>query len=368
MATVRTKNGKLFIDYRVNGKRKREFLKLEDTRENRKKAEIVKKQIEYESSAGIFKERIGRVDRKHKLLQDAYQEFIANNPNRKQSTIIGYDNAFEKFLGYAGNIKVKEVDKDLFKAFESHLRTEIIPVKKKPLSDNTIGTYFHRLKIMFKYFIEQDYISENPVPKKEVKPKEIRVLSDKEILTLLEKIKNTDKKHLIETKHQHYKLIVMLLMTGLRITELINLTFDDIDFKENLIRVRNEKKDRIDYLPLYEELKIFILQEWKERTGRLFNYKSKESLKFFRRFLEKEKMQGFSFHTFRKTFITKLINSGLSVFDVMTLARHKDIRTTLRHYTAAELHRIGKEISFKSNLGTILGTKTENELKLLKFK
>lgn len=159
----------------------------------------------------------------------------------------------------------------------------------------------------------------------------------------------------------------MLLMTGLRITELINLSFDDIDFKENLIRVKNEKKDRIDYLPLYEELKIFILQEWKDRTGRLFNYKSKESLKFFRRFLEKENMQGYSFHTLRKTFITKLINSGLSVFDVMTLARHKDIRTTLRHYTAAELQRIGKEISFKSNLGTILGTKTENELKLLKF-
>lgn len=47
----------------------------------------------------------------------------------------------------------------------------------------------------------------------------------------------------------------------------------------------------------------------------------------------------------------------------MTLARHKSIKTTLQHYTAAEINRMGKEINDKVNLGTILGTKNKKALK-----
>jgi integrase len=61
----------------------------------------------------------------------------------------------------------------------------------------------------------------------------------------------------------------------------------------------------------------------------------------------KEGFDKYNFHSLRKTFIRKLVNSGLSVFDVMTLARHKSIKTTLQHYIAAEIYRIGKEINDK---------------------
>lgn len=367
MATVREKNGKLFIDYRVNGKRRNEFLRLDDTRDNRKIAELRRKEIEYEIASGIHKERFRKVDQQNKLLKDGYDEFISDNLTRKKSTIISYNHAFNKLIDFTGNVKLKNISKDTFKALEKKLKTELLFGQEKTLSDNTIATYFHRLRIIFKFFKEKEYIKEIPVPRKEVKPKEIRILTDKEIENILDKLKTTDKEHLKEIKLQHYRTIVMLLLTGLRISELVNLKFDDIDFRENLIKVRNEKKGRIDYLPLYDELKQFILSNWKIRTGALFKYKSKDSMKFFRRFLEKEKIVGYSFHTLRKTFISKLINSGLSVYDVMTLARHKDLRTTLRHYAAADLQRMGKEISFKSNLGTLVGTKTENQLKIVKF-
>ncbi len=57
----------------------------------------------------------------------------------------------------------------------------------------------------------------------------------------------------------------------------------------------------------------------------------------------------------------------MSVYDVMTLARHKSLQTTLRHYTSAELSRMGKEISDRANLGTILGTIEKSELKKVVF-
>ncbi len=90
-------------------------------------------------------------------------------------------------------------------------------------------------------------------------------------------------------------------------------------------------------------------------------------MKFFKRYLKANGMSEYGFHSLRKTFVSELINSGVKVFDVMKLARHKDIKTTIKHYSKAELDRMGQEISERANLGTYLGTRRINKLKKLDF-
>lgn len=369
MASVRSDKGKLFIDYRINGKRQREYLKLNDTRENRKIAELRRKEIEYGLASGIHKERLKRVENNNKLLQDGFKEFLLTKRGMKQSTITHYHNSFDKLLKYSGNIRIKDFTKEKIEQILLCIQEEIIGDKEKGkrISGNTIASYFTKLRVMFGYFKEKGYCDQNPIPRLPMKPKKIVVMSDKEIETVLERLKTPKKEYLKDASREHYRVIAMLLMTGLRISECLALTFDDIDLRDNLLRVKNEKTDRIDYLPLYPELREFILSEWKEREGNLFHYKSRHSLKFFERFLKREGLPNYSFHTLRKTFISKLINSGMSVYDVMTLARHKDLKTTLKHYTAAELQRMGKQISEQTNLGSLLGRKEKKELKLLKI-
>lgn len=369
MASVRSDRGKLFIDYRINGKRQREYLKLNDTRENRKIAELRRKEIEYGLASGIHKERLKRVENNNKLLEDGFKEFLLTKRGMKQSTITHYHNSFDKLLKYSGNIRIKDFAKDKIEQILLCIQEEIIGDKEKGkrISGNTIASYFTKLRVMFGYFKEKGYCDQNPIPRLPMKPKKIVVMSDKEIETVLERLKTPKKEYLKDASREHYRVIAMLLMTGLRISECLALTFDDIDLRDNLLRVKNEKTDRIDYLPLYPELRDFILSEWKEREGNLFHYKSRHSLKFFERFLKREGLPNYSFHTLRKTFISKLINSGMSVYDVMTLARHKDLKTTLKHYTAAELQRMGKQISEQTNLGSLLGSKEKKELKLLKI-
>lgn len=369
MASVRSKNGKLFIDYRINGIRYREFLKIDDNRDNRKIAEKRRKEIEYELSSGVFNERLKRLDSTGKLLEEGYKEFLLTKRAMKQSTLNHYKNAFEKLIKHTGNIRIKDVTKDKIEQVILCVQEETIgdKEKSKKISNNTVASYFIKLRVMFGYFKQKGYCEDNPVPRLVMKPKKIVVMSDKEIEALLNGLRTNEKKHLEETSKQHYRLVAMLLMTGMRISECIALTFDDIDFRDNLIRIKNDKADRVDYLPLYPELRDFILSEWSEREGNLFNYKSRHSLKFFERFLKKEGFPNYSFHTLRKTFISKLINSGMSVYDVMTLARHRDLKTTLKHYTAAELQRMGNQISSQTNLGTLLGTKEKKRLNLLQI-
>lgn len=367
MASVRSKNGKLFIDYRVNGKRRREFLKIEDTRENRKIAELRRKEIDYELASGVHQERLKRVDNSSKLIEDGFKEFLITKRAMKKSTLLHYQNAFDKFIKYSGNVRIKEFSKDKIEQIILCVQEEIIGDKEKGkrISGNTVASYITKIKVMFGYFKAKGYCDENPIPRLTMKPKKIVVMNDKEIAAILDGLRTTKKEYLKEQAKQHYRVVAILLMTGLRISECLALNFDDLDFRDNLMRIKNEKTDRIDYLPLYPELREFILSEWKEREGTLFHYKSRHSLKFFEIFLKREGFPNYTFHTLRKTFISKLINSGLSVYDVMTLARHKDLKTTLKHYTAAELQRMGKQISEQTNLGTLLGTKEKKELKLL---
>jgi len=368
MASVRVRNKKLYIDYREGGKRKRKALGLIDSRDNRKQAEIAKKQMEYELAAGIYKERFKKNDFANKRIEEGFLEFKKSKSALKDSTLEYYEYAFNKFLKYSGNLKIKEVNEDLVEQIKLCMQEDQVRPneKSKQLSANTIASYFLAMRVLFQFFEKKEYIDKNPIPKLQCKAKQIMIIPDKELEVILTKLKYTDKKHLIDINKQHYRFIALLLMTGLRVSELLSLSFADIDFRENLIRIRNEKKDRIDFLPLYDDLRKFILKEWQVREGKLFKYSSRNSLKFFERFVKREKYPKYTFHTLRKTFISKLINSGLSVYDVMTLARHKNIKTTLKHYTAAELQRMGKAISAQTNLGTILGTADEKELQIIK--
>ena len=58
----------------------------------------------------------------------------------------------------------------------------------------------------------------------------------------------------------------------------------------------------------------------------------------------------YTMHSIRKTFATDLVNGSVSVFDAMKLLRHRNITTTMKYYTFADLSRIGNEAEkiFKS--------------------
>lgn len=96
MASVRSKGGKLLIDYRVNGKRKRVSTKLKDSRENRKKAEVIRKQIEYEVSTGLHAERLKRLDKKEMSLIRGLDEFLKSKEDLNQKNCRWLQKCYEQ--------------------------------------------------------------------------------------------------------------------------------------------------------------------------------------------------------------------------------------------------------------------------------
>ncbi|MFZ0452916.1 MAG: tyrosine-type recombinase/integrase [Ignavibacteriaceae bacterium] len=284
-------------------------------------------------------------------------EFLDTKSDKKESTRECYELAVKKFIKVMGDMKISEIDAETIKIYYDSVKYEKTK-SKKLISRNTIASYNNQLLVIFNFFRDKGYIEKNPFEHKEIQINEVITFSDKSIKNILAKLK---KKNI-----EHYKIIAMLLITGLRVSEMINLSFSDIDFDEDIINFKNEKEDRNDRIPLYPILKEFILTYWKDYEGKLFNYKSRHSLHFFKKLLKDEHLEKYSLHTLRKTYITKLLNSKISIYDAKTLSRHKNIKTTFKHYANAELRRMGNEVNRLTNLGTLLGTGKKKVLKLVK--
>jgi len=166
------------------------------------------------------------------------------------------------------------------------------------------------------------------------------VLTKEEVKQLIDSIKN--KKH---------RLIVMLMYSsGLRLSELLNVKVDDLEFGEKIGWVRSGKggKDRLFLLSdkLIEELKEYI-QDKKEtdyvftgRNGRMSPRNVQKIIKKNARDAGIEK--DVHPHILRHSIATHFLEDGVDIRKIQELLGHASLSTTqiYAHVSAEELKKI----------------------------
>jgi len=144
----------------------------------------------------------------------------------------------------------------------------------------------------------------------------------------------------------------LVLMTGMRLGEVCNLQWADVDFHARLLRIRSKggwhpkagvDSDVIaladDAIALLTRLPRVSLYVFPSKNGgpRYTSYVSK----FFK---IQVRRAGFDarvhFHTLRHTFATLLLRSGVGIYEVSKLMRHRSVTTTqiYLHILGSELH------------------------------
>jgi site-specific recombinase XerD len=180
------------------------------------------------------------------------------------------------------------------------------------------------------------------------------VLSEDEIALLLKHTKNI----------KHRCLLLLLYSAGLRISELLNLSWNDIDPDRQVIHVRDGKgkKDRITLLsPLaYKQLTDY-LQKYRAATwlfegpgGRPYSNRSVNSI-IKRSCALAGITKRVSAHTLRHSFATHLLEHGTDLRYIQSLLGHESSKTTERytHVTrkgfdqlVSPLNRIAEKLTF----------------------
>src|SRR5437899_3195281 len=131
---------------------------------------------------------------------------------------------------------------------------------------------------------------------------------------------------------------LMAYQTGMRCGEILNLTWERVDLKAGLIRLRAEdtKTNEARLVPLTTELTARLKDLYKVRylhEANVFLVKGK-SIGSIRRGFEaacrRAKITGFRFHDFRHTAVTNMRRAGIDHLTIMRITGHKTMEVFKR--------------------------------------
>lgn len=132
----------------------------------------------------------------------------------------------------------------------------------------------------------------------------------------------------------------LLATTGIRISELLSLKWEDIDFKTCALEINGKgNKDRLVYTtPEYLEL-MRQAYERKPTKGQIFRYSEREARHMIWDALKPySRATQLSPHAIRHSFATSLAKQGVNVATIATILGHNRIATTQKYIDMAQMN------------------------------
>lgn len=262
---------------------------------------------------------------------DEFIDYLRFEKKYSENTISSYKRDLNKI-----NLYLK---KDFIKLTKADIQKYIQNLSKNE-SSNTISRTISSLKSFYKFLEINKYTNTNPLTTI-ISPKTARklpkVLSEEEVNKLLDINLNND------FDYRNKAMLELMYSSGLRVSELINLTVNDIDLKNSLVRIFGKgSKERIvplnDYATealnnyiLYHRPKLF---KQKESNYLFLNNHGNQMTRqgFFKTLKKIAKEKGIkselSPHTLRHSFATHLLKYGADLRSIQELLGHSDISTT----------------------------------------
>ena len=280
-------------------------------------------------------------------LSDLITEFLRYlliDKGYSENTIESYKRDLNKFLEYNKNTSIDNISNEDLKKYIKYLNDN-------GLNEKSIARNISSLKSFYKFLVISKYISSNTsdslyLPK--IKKSLPSTLTEEEVMSLLD-IDLTD-----NFSYRNKAMLELLYATGLRVSELINLKLQDIDFSQDIIRTFGKgSKERIipigDYAREYLEKYIYEYRSSmlkKDNNEYIFlNNHGKQMTRqgFFKIIKKIAKEKGInkelSPHTLRHSFASHLLKYGADLRTIQELLGHSDISTTqiYTHITNEEL-------------------------------
>lgn len=293
--------------------------------------------------------------------------------NCRQTTLRTYEACYKRIKPYLGAYKLRDLNIIVIQQAFNKLKTDMSRKKSKAI-----------LVDMLNCAIDADMLLKNPAIKiktaiKGDSGKERHVLSDQEIELVLKTAK--------ESKRRIYPILVVGFNTGMRIGEILGLTWDNIDFAEGVIHVRKnlayvysedeahfvfnppKTKAGLRDIPMTKEVKVALLEQ-KMRCNRIYNKHEPlsgfenlvfpgtqnrpidathigDSIKSLIKKIEKsgDHIEYFTPHCMRHTFATKCIAKGMKPKVLQKILGHTSLQMTMDLYCHVEDETVRNEMA-----------------------
>lgn len=225
-------------------------------------------------------------------------------------------------------------------------------------ASSTINKKILSVKSYFNFLFEKEIIKKNPSQKikvQRVQNQGVKWLEKSEKNQLIRTIENIQTWNSNEWRFYRNKAIVYcMLLAGLRVGEVANLTLNDVNFKQNIIYIRDGKggKGRIVFLNkgLKQHLKDWLELRNEVKTEYIFTSQMSNAgitiqgiEHIFRTLRKRSGLNDLTPHTLRHTFAHDLVEKGENLIVVAMLLGHEDINTT-KIYTYPSQNELKKAV------------------------
>ena len=309
-----------FIDYYVNGRRKRERIGT-----SKKVAETVLKKRKVQIAEGKFL-NIDRAERvKFKDFAPIYLETQAK-PN-KRSWKTTDEKYLKNLVPYFGEKYLHEITSEMLERYKAH--------RKETVSVASVNRELALVKCMFNKAITWGYANGNPV-------RGVKLFKENNWRTRF--LEREEIGRLLSCSPPMLRAILTVaLNTGMRKGEIQNLKWRDVDFERSYIVVLYTKNGEKRFIPMNEAVKKALISVRKNpESAYIFAGKDGEPFNFRKSFetaLRKSGIKDFRFHDCRHTFASHLVMSGIDLNTVRELLGHKEPTMTLRYSHLSPDHK-----------------------------
>jgi integrase/recombinase XerD len=279
------------------------------------------------------------------LLKFAYQDFLDDRrfKNTTKTNIKNYEMLLGKFIDYCIENQVVNAEEITY----SHVRQYLLKCQEKGDKAGTINSKLLRIRAFLNYLVECEVIKTNPAKKVKMQKDDVKigVFSDDQIRQMLNFYRRIKQREKSYVAYRDYMIIVIILGTGIRRGEVINLQWSDVDFINKTISVFGKSR-RKETIPIIDKLvkelagyQTFCKQYWGNLSDYVFvkrdnTQMTENTLMLIFQYLGQKmnfKDIRVSAHTFRHTFCHRLAMSGMSAFAIQKLMRHQNIAVTMKY-------------------------------------
>ena len=273
------------------------------------------------SQKGLFGQAYVR-----EYLIDKHRRNLSRNTIRMTGMVI---RQFLTFLKDNGKDQIETIGREDISAFVEH-------EQDRGLLPNTVCLQLRVLYALFNYLVDHDVVHPdilkrkmhvkvpNPLPRA-IDPEDVKEFLD------------------VPKEPRDDAMILILLRTGMRIGELLDLRVKDLNVKEQTIEIFEAQKNRTGRVVYLSEDALAAIKKWLSLrkphiqylfygpSGRPLTYPAARNV--FMKYLDKAGLsqKDYTPHCLRHTFASEMLNAGMSIQYLQSLLGHNCIEMTRRY-------------------------------------
>ena len=262
-------------------------------------------------------------------------EFIKKEKKASDNTIQSYRRDLLKYQDYLNNNGM-----DYMEMTKENLQDYMKYLQKVGKKSSTISRNLASIRAFYQYEVRNKKIKVNPtegIASPKIEKKAPSILTTEEIELLLEQPKNVDLKGTRDKA-----MLEFAYATGMKVTEIISLNVEDVDFEEGIVVCKNGNKER--RIPL-GNMSLKALNDYVQNARPIIIRDDKEEALFVNANGRRLTRQGFwkivkfykeqahisteiTPHVLRHSFATHLLQNGADLKAIQTMLGHSDISST----------------------------------------